>query len=552
MQDLTTSRFLSGLKERGIQIHARDGRLQITAPTGVVDAELREELAKRKPELLAALGHPELTPRPVPLSAAERNGEIPQTPAQQGIWLIQHFSPGDVAYNIPEAFLVPGPVDPGLLQQAVDALVSRHDALRSCFCEADAGLFQSVAAKAQAEVGFTDLSTFREAESEQTLRILIRERAREPFDLSQAPLIRFHLFRLHEQSHVIFFNIHHIIADRRSMMIVRDELSILYQAALRNEPAVLPALPLEYRDYAVWAAKRLADGALAGQLEYWKTKLADEAPFLQMPSGRPYPEHRTGSGATVPVVISKAVGDALKEIGGQQGATMFMTLLAAFFVLLSKYAEQNDLCIGTPFTHRNEIETEGIVGLFVNMLVIRCRVDEAQTFSEFLKQVRTTALEAYENSDLPFQELVRALNPDLRSRRSPLFQVMFGFDSETAPSQNTLIPVDTALGTAKFDLTLQLREGPHSVVGWLEYCTDVFDAASIERLSAGFIKLVGAVVLDPGCPIAKIDLPLAFPQGEETTTPRAEPQRGNFLSRGLKAATRWLLPRSKRDRRKTA
>jgi hypothetical protein len=397
-------------------------------------------------------------------------------------------------------------VDAEALQKAVDGLLARHETLRTYFCEEDGELLQAVSADVTASVGFTDLSIVADSDHHRALHKLIREQTRQPFDLDRPPLVRFHLFRLTEQQYVIFFNIHHIIADQRSLTILLEELSVLYQAAVRNETARLPELPIQYADYAIWTSQRLAGGIVVDQIQYWKTKLAGAPPFLELPSSRPYPEQRTSWGATVSVVIPALLRETLREIGRQENATMFMTLLAAFAVFLYKYSGEEDFCIGSPFTHRNQIETERIIGLFVNMLVFRCQLAGEQSFREFLRQMRVTALEAYGHSDVPFQELVRALKTDPRSLRSPLFQVMFGYDSDAKPAQSGLVQIDTNPGTARFDLTLQLNERPDNITGSFEYCTDLFDAKSVELLAAQFQALLALIAEHPDRSISSLKL----------------------------------------------
>ncbi len=546
MQELSHSEFLDILTQCGIEVYVKDGRLQISAPAGTIDLQLRAELVRRKPELLGVLRGVDGFPRPLPLLAMPRTSRIPQTHAQQGLWLIDHFTPGNVAYNIPEAFLIEGPVEIEALQKAVDGLLARHETLRTFFYEEEGELLQAVSPDARATVGFTDVSMITESERDQTLRKLIREQARQPFDLNEPPLVRFHLFRLTDQQHAVFFNIHHIIADGRSLIILQRELSLLYQAAARNETPRLPELPVQYADYAIWAGKYLTGGPMAGQIQYWKSKLAGAPAFLTLPSSRPYPEQRTAWGATVPVVISSSLRDALREVGRQENATMFMTLLAAFAVLLYKHSGEEDFCIGSPFTHRNQVETEPIIGLFVNMLVFRCQLAGQPSFREFLRRVRATALEAYEHSDLPFQELVRALKPDPRSLRSPLFQVMFGFDSDTGAGHGGFIQIDTDPGTARFDLTLQLSENPKGIVGSFEYCTDLFDAASIEQLALQFLALVAEIAEHPEQPISNIELVNSAQLESITSQETLQLNHSNSWSSRIEKLAQKLLHRSRK------
>jgi hypothetical protein len=502
MDELTPTELLEKLRQRGIEINARDGRLQINAPSGAVDAELRSGLARRKAELLDALAHAQRPFVPEPLTRRSRDAAIPQTQAQQGMWLIDHFAPGNVAYNIPEAFLVESSVDIKALQRAVDMLLQRHEALRISFYEEGGALFQAVAPHVECAVEFTDLSNISDKDT--ALQRCLREQARRPFDLAQPPLIRFHLFRIDEVRHIIFFNIHHILADRRSLRILRDELGLLYQSALREGPSPLPELPVQFPDYAVWAAKHLSAEALPHQVEYWRRKLDGVPAYLELPGSRAYPEQRTPWGATVPVTVSGPVRDALARLGQQEGATLFMVLLAALAVLLHQSSGAEDFCVGSPFTHRKQVETQAIIGMFVNMLALRCQVKDAVSFRELLRQVRATALDAYENGDLPFQDLVRALKVDPRTQRSPLFQVMFNFDSEPAAVADGMVQLDTAPETARYDLTLELRETPQGLAGVFEFCTDLFYEEEIERLARHLPLLLESIAQQPDAPLSAL------------------------------------------------
>ena len=402
------------------------------------------------------------------------------------------------------------------------------------FYEDEGELLQAISAEVIAPVDFTDLSKIAESDRDHELQNLMREQARQPFDLSQAPMVRFHFFRLSEQRHVVFFNIHHIIADRRSLGILKEELVLLYRAAVLNQPAGLPNLPVQYADYAVWAAKHLSTTGIAGQIEYWKQKLSGVPPFIEMPLSHPYPEQRTAWGATAAILVPSPLRGMLSALASQEGATMFMTLLAAFAVLLYKQSGQEDFCIGSPFTHRNHVETEPIIGLFVNMLVFRCQLTGDSNFREFLRQVRATALDAYQHSNVPFQELVRTLKPDLRSRRSPFFQVMFGYDPIARPTHDSVMQIDTHPGTARFDLTLYLRENPNNIAGSFEYCTDLFDPASIERMVTQFMNLLHAIASDPDQPISSIEL-MSSTQAATVILPDTPPAHPGSWSGRLKS-----------------
>ncbi len=545
MQELTTLQFINLLRQRNIDVHAKEGRLQINAPAGAVDAQLRGELTRRKSDLLATLQGAAAVQMQCPLAPAERTEKIPQTDAQQGLWLIDHFDPGCVAYNIPIAYSIQGPFDPAALQTAVDQMLVRHESLRTYFYEEDGELFQAVASEANTTLEFTDLSNLSEANRDQALETLIRKQGRRPFDLNQAPLVRFHLFRLTEQRHVVFYNIHHIIADRRSLTILWEELSTLYQAVVRKETATLPNLPIQYPDYAVWAAKHLTAGRMQTQVLYWKTKLAALPAYLELSGDRPYPEKRTPWGETTLIVIDAPLRDSLRKIAQQEGATMFMTLLAAFAVLLYRKSGKEDFCIGSPSTLRKQVETESIIGLFVNMLVFRCDLAGEPSFRDVLRRIRTTALEAYENSDLPFQELVRTVKPDLRSLRSPFFQVMFGLDSEDGRQLPGVMQIDTKPGTARFDLTLQLTESANGIYGSFEYCTDLFDGPGMTAMSGRFVALLREISAYPDRSVSALEIPVI--DIAQTTASSPEQESPNFWRRAIQPLTEWSSRRSRRN-----
>ena len=430
-------------------------------------------------------------------------------------------------------------VDQKILQKAVNELLDRHETLRTTFYEEDGELFQRVAARARTAVDFTDLSSLPGHDRGRTLSKLIRQEARKPFDLQQAPLVRFHLFRLAEQKDVIFFNIHHIISDRRSLIILREELSILYQAAAKNAVAGLAPLPIQYADYAVWATKQLASEIIEKQMRYWMGQLADLPASLELPSSRPYPKQRMPWGATTPIVIPESLRGTLNAIGQQEGASLFMTLLTAFAALLYRQTGCLDFCIGSPFTHRKLVETEPIIGLFVNMLVFRCKIEEGDSFRTLLRRMRNTALEAYENSDVPFQQLVRALKIDTRSQRSPIFQIMFGFDNDipTPLEQSGALQIDTNPGTARYDLTLQLGNTADGIAGEFEYRTDLFDKRSVLQMSQQFSALLNEVALRPDAPLPKGDAPSGSGPAQTVSHAMPSPDKPNGL---VNKVTRWL------------
>jgi hypothetical protein len=500
---LTSSEFLGLLAEKNVHLQAHSGHLKVSAPAGVLDDTLRAELRRRKPDLLTAVGASKETSQNPFLRPMDRNRRIPMTPGQQGMWLIDHFEPGNVAYNIPTAFLFEFSFDIEVLQRSVDLLLARHEILRTSFHEEDGELYQSIAREAFSPVGSTDLTSLSEEEAGIECRALFRKQGREPFDLRQAPLVRFHRFHVAPARDVLLLNIHHIIADLQAIATLREELTGCYQTLLAGAAPDLPALSLQYADYAIWESEYLGSRVVEDQIEYWRQKLAGLPPYLELPVSRPYPEQRSAWGGTVSFEVPSAVCESLNRIGRECGATPFMTFLAAYAVLIAQFSGQNDFCIGSPMTQRSRVETQRMIGLFINMIAYRVQLGPGQSFRDILRQVRATALEAYDRSDVPFRTLVRALRFNRRSPRSPIFQVMFGFEPSGAANP-AILQIDTDPGTARYDLSLILTEmASGSLFASLEYRADIFDEAKIAALGRQFLDLVQSVANNPdgACPI---------------------------------------------------
>ena len=497
IRDLTSAEFLALLERRNVHIEARNEHLAVNAPAGVLDDHLRAELKRRKADLLILLGTlKEVSPKS-PLLAMKRDGRIPMTPSQQGMWVIDHFDPGNVAYNIPEAFFFSFSLDLEILQRSADLLLARHEILRTSFHEEDGELFQAIAAEAHTDVGLTDLRSLSEEEAASKCRALIREHAQRPFDLRLPPLLRFHVFRVTPDRDVLFVNVHHIIADLQALFILREELMACYKAFSAKTTPDLPELSLHFADYALWADQQLRHGMIDSQVQYWREKLTGLPPFLELPIRGTYPEKRSARGAKVALVIPSATRGPLTRIGRECGATPFMTFLAGFAVLIARFSGQHDFCIGSPVTQRTHGETQRMIGLFMNMVAFRVQIDPQHSFRDIVRQVRTTALEAYEQRDIPFQTLVRALRFNRRSPRSPVFQVMFGFEPPTRVDPR-FWQFDTDPGTARYDLSLLLNESADGkVYGALEYRTDIFEEAEIAALAGRFLDLLQEMADDP-------------------------------------------------------
>src|SRR3990172_5937896 len=440
----------------------------------------------------------------------EVTGPCPLSFAQQRLWFLDQIEPNTPLYNIPTAVRLSGALNIEALQKTLDAIVARHEVLRTTFVSVDGGPVQVIAESRSVEMSVIDLSEWPKAEQGAEVQHLLDEEAKRPFNLSQDLMLRATLLRLGEQDHVLLLVMHHIASDGWSMGVLFRELSALYGAFSSGGPSPLPELPIQYADFAHWQRQWLQGEVLESQLSYWKKQLNGSLPVLELPTDHPRPPVQTFLGAWQSLVLPKALSESLKALSRQEGVTLFMTLLGAFQTLLHRYASQDDVVVGTPVANRNRAEIEGLIGFFVNTLVMRTDLSGNPSFRELLAQVREVALGAYAHQDLPFEKLVEELHPKRDLSRNPLFQV--GFVLQNAGRQAlellglTLNPLEVGSGTAKFDLTLSMVEGAEGLRGTLEYNTDLFDAATVTRMLGHYQRLLEGIVANPEQRIS--DLPL--------------------------------------------
>nr|WP_304984929.1 non-ribosomal peptide synthetase [Corallococcus sp. CA047B] len=455
-------------------------------------------LARRLPDAATTTALP-------PLTRANREGPLPLSFAQQRLWFIDQLEPGSSLYNLPFALRLSGTVEPGALQRAFDALVQRHEVLRTTYEARDGEPRQRIHPALTGTLSTEDLGHLPGEAREAEARRRADEESLRPFDLGTGPLARFTLLKLEEREHLLLMNLHHTVSDGWSFGVLVRELVALYEAFRQGQPAPLPELPVQYADYAVWQRAWLEGGVLEAQLDWWRHQLAGAPRTLALPTDRPRPEKRSARGATLPVHLSPAVSDAVEALAKREGATPFMVLLAAFQTLLSRYAGQEDVLVGTPIAGRRHAETEGLIGFFVNTLVLRARFDAGTSFQKVLAQVRTNTLGAYEHQDLPFERLVEALQPERDLGRTPLFQALFALhntpESEVGLPGLTLKALEVTSTTAKFDLDLALTRLPDGFQGALCYSTDLFDAATVRHLMEQWHALLEGVLARPDAPL---------------------------------------------------
>ncbi|HVF62225.1 MAG TPA: amino acid adenylation domain-containing protein [Thermoanaerobaculia bacterium] len=422
---------------------------------------------------------------------------------QDRLWFLDRLDPGSTAYTMAAAWSLSGPLVVPALRAALAEVVRRHEALRTVFAAAgDAGAVQRVSPFAPPPVPLVDLAAVPPTARAAAARALAAAHARRPFDLAHGPLFRAALLRLGAEEHLLLFAVHHTVSDAWSQGVLVAELSELYAAAIAGRPSPLPPLPIQYADYAAWQRRRLQGRALAAQVAFWREALAGAPALLELPTDRPRPAVQTFAGARRLAVLPPPLLARLRDLSRRQGATLFMTLLAAFQALLARWSGAEDLTVGTPIAGRTRRETEGLIGLFVNTLVLRAGLAGDPAFADFLAQVRERALAAFAHQDLPFEKLVEALNPERALSHTPLFQVLFVL--QNAPRQAAPLPglrfgrMEVEEGVAKFDLTLAASETAAGLALSLEFNRDLFDAETAERLLGHLRTLLAAVVEDPG------------------------------------------------------
>ncbi len=434
---------------------------------------------------------------------------FPASFAQQRLWFLDRFDPGIAHYTISKVMRLVGHLDVQALEKAFHDIMQRHEVLRTHFEERDGETVQVISQNALVELPLVDLTDLPDQPRESMVEGMLREELRRPFDLGRGPLIRASLWKLANQEHTLLISMHHIISDGWSMGILWQELSALYRAHRLGEPSPLQELPIQYADFATWQRDRLQGDEIDVQLNYWKGQLADLR-TLELPLDRPRPASLGYTGAQLPVSLSPAVSAALKGMGQREDATLFMTTLTLFQVLLSRFSGSQDIVIGTPIANRNRTEIEPLIGFFVNTLVLRSDLSGNPSLLEALKHTRDTCFDAYDHQDLPFERLVEELRPPRDLSRHPLFQIMFTLQNapagELALEGLTVQAVGIPSEIAKFDLTLSLRDTPDGIGGHFEYNTDLFDASTIARISECFTVLAQNASAEPSRRIA--DLPL--------------------------------------------
>ena len=510
--------FLAELARRDIRVTLDGEKLRISAPAGAVDSTLKTELARRKPELVAALRASVGVPALVKVSRA---GTLPVSFAQQRLWFLDQIQPGASQYNIVFGLRLTGQLDQKALQWALDELVRRHEPLHTAVHQNGSGPEARLMAVDHTTVELTDVSSFDPDQRAAEAQRLARVHTEKPFDLARGPLAAFKIIRLSDDESWLVASLHHIASDGWSLGVVMREMGDLYEAKVNGRPSPLPPLEIEYVDYAAWQHALVERGVFSRQLDYWRNELGGAPSLLDLPTDRSRPAVQGARGARLRFQVDDRLYEALKAFSLKEGATFYMTLLAGWQMLLYRHSGQDDVVVGSPMANRDRPELEPLIGCFVNNVAMRGRLEGNPTAREFLGRVKSTVLNAFDNREVPFDQLVDALRPERSTSYSPVFQVMFTLHSFPLGKrllsglQVELLPeVSDQHEWARFDIALDVDELEGSLRMAYEYATDLFDAATIERLHAQYVTLLRAVVADPDRRVA--DIPLLAGDEQQT------------------------------------
>jgi amino acid adenylation domain-containing protein len=507
-----TSEFITYLYGLGIKLSYEKDRLRINAPKGAITPELRVELANRKADILALLQMVNSSNRAgaLPLRPVSRAKDLPLSLSQQRLWFLDQFEPGNVAYNIQESRRIKGMLNITVLKQSLTEIVRRHEALRTTFTVVEEHPVQRISSPEAFPLSEVDLRHLPDLVREAEAQRLRTAEAVCPFDLAKGPLFRATLLQYSKEEYSLLFTMHHIISDGWSLEVLGRELWALYEAFSKGCLSPLPELPIQYADYAQWQWEWFQGEVLEKQLDYWKVQLRGAPQVLELPTDRPRPAVQSFRGAYHTVLLPVRLLDDLKVLSRKAGCSLFMTLLAAFQLILYRYTGQKDILVGSPIAGRNRTEIENLIGFFVNTLVLRTDFSGNPTFKELLGRVREFVFGAFEHPDLPFEKLVEELNPERQLSHNPLIQVMFGLQNvpETGiqVSELTIVPESVHINNSEFDLTLYANEKTDGLSLLMVYSSDLFEQATIERMLDHFRTVLEGIVTDPAQPINELPI----------------------------------------------
>ena len=439
---------------------------------------------------------------------AKRSNLVPASFAQRRLWFLDELEIGKCLYNMPTALRLTGKLDIAALEHSLAEIIRRHETLRTSFVAVEGEPMQVISDPQPFTLRLRDLSHLSALEREQEARRQASDEAKQVFDLAAGPLFRVRLLKLDDAEHLLLLTLHHIISDRWSTGVLFRDLSILYNAYVSSKVSPLPELNVQYADYAIWQRESLQGEVLDEQLSYWKEQLLDAPPVLELPSDAPRPPVQSYKGTTLSFTLPNELSQQLKALAQREGVTLYMTLLAAFQILLGRYTGQEDTVVGTPSAGRDRDEVQPLIGFFVNTLVIRTKLFRKLTFCQLLQQVKETVLSAHAHQDLPFDRLVEELQPERSLSYQPMFQVMFQLQNASRDEWR-LDGLECRFlregrDVANFDLSLTMWDAVPNLTGAIEYSTELFEQATIERLIEHYRTLLANIVAHPQRPIADL------------------------------------------------
>ncbi|MFQ5796950.1 MAG: condensation domain-containing protein, partial [Candidatus Bipolaricaulia bacterium] len=443
-----------------------------------------------------------------PITAISRERELPLSFSQGRMWFLHQLAPESTAYNMAAPLRVTGMLNKAALEHSLKELIRRHESLRTTFPNVGGRPVQVIAPEQPVTIKEVDLRMVPEDQRLEEVRRLTTEEARRPFDLELGPLMRLLLVQLGEEDRVLLLTMHHIISDHWSFGVIGRELALAYNAFCNVLPVPTRPLPIQYADFAAWQSQWLRGEVLESQLSYWKKQLAG-LQVLEMPTDHPRPSVQTFHGAHLTLDLPRSLTEGLKKLSLQEGVTLYMTLLAAFKTLLHRYSGQQDIAIGSPIANRNRFAIEGIIGTFVNVLVLRTDLSGNPTFRDLLARVREVALGAYAHQEMPFEKLVEELQPERDMSRSPIVQVLFNLFN--APMREVNLfglswnPFEIDIGASQFDISLSIDTEIMQKI-MLAYNTDLYDATTIERMLRHYLRLLEVIVASPETQISRLEL----------------------------------------------
>src|SRR5215813_106275 len=501
----STTELLSILRKLDVELLVTGNKLRIHAAPGKLTPELREAISQRKTELISYLLRSTTpTTSPIPeIKRAPRDCPLPLSFAQQRLWFLDQFEPGSAAYNLATAVHMVGELDVAALRRALQTVIERHESLRTRFADVDGTPLQLIDPPSEFTVSEIELLHLPAEKRFAAARQFADSESARPFDLEHGPLLRIHLLRLAEAEHVLLLVMHHIIIDAWALSVLFGEIFDLYTAyAAGVVQSPLAPLTIQYADYASWQREWLEGPELGRQLEYWREQLRGMKPALDLPVDRSRSAIRSARGAKETLVIEPKLAQGLNRLSLDENATLYMTMLAAFKLLLWCYApNRGDIVVGSSIAGRTQVELERVIGFFANTLVLRTPIKPEGSFLDHLRQLREVALQAFANQDLPFVIFVMMRRPPRTLGLTPLFQVMFVLHN-TPPQSLRLnnltlnwLPVDTS--ASRFDLSLFNYVMPQEIISVFEYSSDLFDALTIKRMAEHFQNLLENIVADP-------------------------------------------------------